>query len=438
MRVEKPRSRALPARTLAACIACALLAGEHAVAEIEYGVGAGVGYSDNILRSDRNEIEETIGIATADLTWLERTRRLDADVTVNLSYFEYLDDTVESEVFGRADGLVVVGLVPERFTWLFQDSFGQVQSDPFLPSTPETRENLNYFTTGPDITLRFGTSTFSRIYGRYSSVDYEESLLDAERLGAGLVIGRRLASGELALNGVAEEVTFDELPDQDFERRHVYLSHSLQGSRTTLSTELGYTWLEMETRETGGALANVSISRQVSSSSTVVLSLGTRFTDASEAMRSGSVQVGTGGDITATADPFENRSAELSWRYARNRTTFGLGVSWHDDSYEQQSMFDRTRLAYDLNFTRGLTPTLQAGFRALYTEEEFETTTYEADELLLALDLTWRIARTVSLSLTLDHTSRSAMGDLGEFDENRAYLMVTYRPRGGSAELMRP
>lgn len=438
MTLDKPHFRAF-ACALTACLVGILSASESAYAELQYGLGLGLGYTDNVLRDDRSNMEETIGITSVDLTWLERTRRLDADVTVNLSYLDYLDDTVDSEWFGSADGAVVLGLVPERFTWLFQDSFGQVQADPFQPSTPETRESLNYFTTGPDFTLRFGASTFVRIFGRYSVIDYEQSLLDAERSGGGFAFGRQLSPrSELVLNGIAEDVSFDAVSNQDFERQHLFLSYDVQGSRTDLRAELGYTWLDMEAGETGGALANVSILRRVSPSSSVELAFGTRFTDASESMRGGAVFVGGGGDITASADPFENRSAALSWRYTRNRTGVVIGASWHDDNYEQESQFDRTRFAYEASFTRAFSPTLEGGFRAILTKEEFDTTQFEADEMQFSLDLSWRIARTLGLTLTLDHTTRNSSGDLGEFDENRAYLTLSYRPRGGSVELMRP
>ncbi|MFO7305180.1 MAG: hypothetical protein C0P74_006655 [Gammaproteobacteria bacterium] len=426
------------ARALAACLAGVLSCSQTAHAELQYGLGLGVGYTDNVLR-DRSEIDETIGIASIDAAWLEHTKRLDADVTVNLSYFDYLDETVDSEWYGTADGVIILGLVPERFTWIFQDTFGQVQADPFQPSTPETRENLNYFTTGPDIVLRFGASTYLQIFGRYSTVDYEQSLLDAERTGGGFVLGRRLSGlGELTLTGLAEDVTFDDLPDQDFERQHVFLGYDVRGSRTEFRSELGYTWLELESGRRGGALANIAISRRVSPSSSLTLSFGTRFTDASESMRGGAVRVGRGGEITASADPFENRWAGLSWDYTGNRTNFVIGVSWQDEDYEQQSEFDRTRLVYEARLTRSFTPTMEAGIRATRTDEEFDTTQFEADETQVAVDVNWRLGRAFGLTLTVDHTTRNAVGELGEFDENRAYLMLTYRPRGGSFELMRP
>src|SRR5262245_16650922 len=112
-------SRALAA-ALPLVAAGTLLRTTTALAELDYGVEVGGGYSDNIARVDTNETDETIGTVGLDLNWTERTRRLEADANVDLSYFEYLDNTFDSEVVGTADGTIIVGIVPDRFSWLFQ------------------------------------------------------------------------------------------------------------------------------------------------------------------------------------------------------------------------------------------------------------------------------------------------------------------------------
>ena len=73
-------------------------------AEISAVAEAGIGYSDNIGRLPVDEVEETIGTVGLELDWIERSRRVRGDATVDLSYFEYLDNTYDSEVLGTADG----------------------------------------------------------------------------------------------------------------------------------------------------------------------------------------------------------------------------------------------------------------------------------------------------------------------------------------------
>ena len=87
----------------AAGVMAVLLSGA-AQAEVQAMAEAGVGYSDNIVRAAVDEVGETIGTVGLQLDWLERTRRIDGEATVDLNYFEYLDNTFESEVEGTANG----------------------------------------------------------------------------------------------------------------------------------------------------------------------------------------------------------------------------------------------------------------------------------------------------------------------------------------------
>lgn len=415
-----------------------LFAAHPASADLVFGVEVGAGHSDNIRRVPTGEENETIGALGFDLAWRERTRRLDADATVDLSYFEYLDDTYDGEVVGVADASVVLGIVPDRFSWTFEDSFGQAQADPFAPATPDTRENLNYFSTGPDLSVRLGSAAMFALFGRYSATEYEQSLLDAERLTGGVALRRKPTErSELALNAVTEAIDFEDEVNEDYDRRYLFLSYEITGARTELTTRAGYTWLEQdEGEETGGALFDLSVMRELSPSSTLLLELGSQLTDASESLRSTGGQVG-GADITATADPFENRFATLEWRFSRNRTSFILGAGWNEDRYEEQTQFDRTRFIYNAGFNRRISPTLEFGVLGSYTDEEFDETGETSEELSFGANLTWRPGRTLGFVLTFDrfdrNTATTQIGvppNLGEFVENRVFLMLEYRPLG--------
>src|SRR5690606_16682042 len=125
--------------------------------------------------------------------------------------------------------------IPDRLQWVFEDSFGQAQDDPFAPSTPDTREDLNYFSTGPDLLVRFGSTGFTRVYGRWSSTTYETSPLDAERTTAGLSVGRRASeSSELSLNGVTESIDFDADASTDYDRKSAFIGYRVDAARTLI------------------------------------------------------------------------------------------------------------------------------------------------------------------------------------------------------------
>ncbi|MBL8266088.1 hypothetical protein [Steroidobacter sp.] len=421
----------------------ALVVGAPVQAEISASAEAGVGYSDNITRVPTNESSETIGTVGLDLVWQERTRRLRGNAVVDLSYFEYMDNTYDSELTGTANGMLAFGIVPETLTWVVQDSFGQAQSDPFLAATPDTREDLNYFSTGPDLTLRFGSAGFGRLFGRWSSTTYETSPFDAKRTTAGLSVGRRAsARSELSLNAITESIDFDDADNTDYDRDSVFVGWQLDAARTTIDAQLGYTWLKRDGDEKDGtAMVNVGVTREISAASRLRLSVSQQLGDAGDSLRSqlsGNV-VGAAGQITATSDPFESRVASAEWMYSRGRSGFSLGVSRGKDQYETLTQFDRTRLTYTAGLSRRLSPTLDFDLRATLENEDYANSNAETDELRVSATLNWRAWRRMGLRLLIERYDRDASGTssgsggrTGEFQENRAFLTLAYH--WGSAE----
>lgn len=414
----------------------ALIVGGPAHAELQASAEAGVGYSDNIGRDSGDEIDETIGTLGLDLAWSERTRRLRGDANVDLSYFEYLDNTFDSELVGTANGLLALGIIPETLQWVAEDSFGQAQGDPFAATSPENREDLNYFSTGPDLTLRLGSTGFGRLFGRWAATTYETSPLDAERTTAGVALGRRASPrSEVTLNAVAETVDFDNKSNTDFDRDSAFIGWNLDASRTAIDAQLGYTWLERdgEDDKTGSALVNVSISRDLSASSALHLTLSQQLGDAGDSLRSQlqTGAVGGGGQITATADPFQNRVASLEWRYSRGRGGFALGASWSDDDYETLNQFDRTRLVYRASFNRQLASAVDFELVATLEQEDYDNVDLNSDEMRVGATLNWRAWRTLGIRLLVERYDRDTSGGidpngLGEYQENRAFLTLAY------------
>jgi hypothetical protein len=410
---------------------------QSAIADLSYRVDAGLGYSDNIRRTAVEETSEQIAVAGLELQWLERTRRLEADVGVSGDYLHYRDDTFEDEFVGTANGQMILGIVPERFTWLVQDSFGQTQSDPFAPTTPETREDINYFTTGPDLIANLGASNTMRLYGRYSDTHYERSLLDSERTGAGVILARQLSGqNQIALQGVEERTRFDDIPLSDFDRRNAFLTYTSTGARTQLVLEGGYSWItRQDDSEMSGPLARVDLTREVSAASTFTLSFGTQFSDASQSLRGAVESAPAGGttDVVASPDPFENRFASVGWNFNRNRTGFGLRAAWNQDRYETQSVdiadlqSDRTSWTYELTFSRRLSANVTTNLIGAFTDEEFDATGATSEELRVGGALDWQFGRHVGISLSAEHFERRSSDAATDFDENRGFLTLFYR-----------
>jgi hypothetical protein len=404
------------------------LGASSARADVAYEVLTGVGHSNNITRVEERPIDETTASVGLNLEWDEKSRHIEGDALVDLSYVEYLEDTYDGEVLGHATADIDFGIVPERFHWQVSEDFGQAQTDPFAPVTPETRENINYFTTGPDFFLHFGQAMSAELFGRYSSTNYEDSPLDAQRTSLGFAVGRDVSElSHVALNFIADESTFDD-GAPGYERRNAYLSYELQpGGRMAITSNLGYTWLQMDGSDDvdGGILLDLSISRQMTSSSLLTLTAAHEFSDAGE-----SLSASGGGEfeqITASADPFESSDASLEWSFNRNRTSMELSVAYNERAYETQVEFDSTRMFYRVDFGRVMRPTLTANLFATLTDEEFEISGDEAKELSFGATFDWDFGRHMGLRLRLERFDRSTTASGNDFEENRVILEFTFR-----------
>lgn len=411
---------------------CALLLGAEARADLTYEVEAGVGHSDNITRVETGEIDETLATIGANVDWSKKTRRFEGDALVNLDYVEFLDDTYDGEVVGTADANLLFGIVPERIIWQVQDSFGQAQGDPFRPVTPENSENVNYFTTGPDFVMNLGSQNSLRLFGRWSSTNYEETDLDGDRTSAGLTLSRELSAASRAgLNYSWEESEFDNPLNTGYERRSAFLNYDFTGGRTQISAQVGYSWLELDDgsgTENGGELIEISITRDVSSSSTLVLTAGSSFSDSGDALRgmASGGGGGGGGQILATSDPFESRDVSLTWDFRRNRTGFSIGATYEDSEYEVQTTLNRSRSSYHLTFTRQLQSTLELMLQGRYFEDEYDVSGFRFDDTSYTASLTWNMSRQLGVRLSLEQYARGSTLPDGDYDERRAFLTLTW------------
>lgn len=401
---------------------------------LELGLSLGGAWSDNVNRSPDVEEDGTIGQAGVQLGYRQQSRRLTADIRANMMYEHYFDGVFDNDVVGGADGMLVLGIVPERFDWFVQETFGQITSNAFASTTPENRENINYFTTGPDVTIGLGGSASMRLSGRYSSTTYETTDLDGERYGVTAALVHQISgTSSVSLNLVGEDIRYDELgPDSDYEQQQAFVRYEAQGSRTSLSVDLGYTALEGAATDADGLLARLAVSRQLSAASMLTLSAGTEFSDSGDLFRATQGGRGPSQDtqsIIGTSDPFENRFAALSWDFDRNRTGFGFGLMHSEESYETLSELDRSLTTWNVYASRDLSPSLDVRIYAQLEHEKFDATSFKDDEFRGGVSLGWDLGRTLQLRLQLERFDRDSTADATEYKENRASMYLVWSPR---------
>jgi len=434
----RPRARA-PRLTIAivSIFALACAAGAQ---NLNYGVDAGVAETDNVTLVSSHTVSQTIAIADLDFDFKQQTRLLDADVKGNFSYLDYLEHAYDRQLLGRFDGSGRFAIIPERLTWVLQDDFGQSVLDPFTPTTPNNLENVNYFSTGPDLALRVGSTGFFNASGRYARTSYATSPFNSNRLQGSLAWGLQLsARSTVSLNADTERVLFENtLLNTDFDRTNAFVRYTLQGARTEFSADLGATRINQSNDSTSGALAKVELSRKLSSAAKLTLSGGHILTDAStsfSSLQGGAIGVVGTAPAAVTSDSYTSDYASAGWQYQRGRTTLGLSGRWEKDNYAAQPQLDVTRSGAEFKAARQVTRSFDAELLGRYYKTDYAhnfvtglATSPRYDDELVAGVLTWRYGRGLEVKLRLEHDARVTTSLDNAYKDNRAFLTVGYRP----------
>ena len=223
-----------------------------------------------------------------------------------------------------------------------QDSFGQAITDPFSPVTPETRENVNYFTTGPSLEFLLGGQQARAV--RHVLAD---RLRDAARSTATASsaasrsaepISRRRRG--MTFNAVTEQVDFDDETAADYGRRQRLPRLRDRGRahrhlrRGRLHLARSGDWRATRRpafppRRDARAVRVVDARTDASARSSPIR--------ATRCARPSTVGAHTRGAATvrAAADPFENRFASLDLAVSHaTAPRCRFGGDWSDDTYE--------------------------------------------------------------------------------------------------------
>lgn len=421
-------------RTIPSLIA-ALLCGQIVIAEdnFEYEIRLGAQHTDNVSRSDANEIDETILTPGAKLSGSKETRRFRGTLDSDFEYQHYLDGTFGDENTSSVNAEAEFDLVEDVLSWVATDSFGVLLSDPFTPEAPDNRENINVFTTGPNLDLNLGARTVLRIGGRFRNAWFEESESDYDELAGSLALIRTLSRNRsLSLNFDAGRTEFDNTElNSNFDRNSVYLDFSSRMSRGAFNLEVGYNALHDFGEVSSGLLAGLSISRNVSASSSFTLSYSRRFSDAGDFFDRFNL-AGAGGRETietgATGDPFEAESIEIGYDFSRRQTNAYVALSWNGDTFEQESFRDNNRYGGVIGVSRKLAKGWQVDLDARYDEAEFDVEDNDYDEYTIEVNLQKRVSRLVIIRGGYTRIRRDSETANQSFNENRYSLYLVLAP----------
>jgi hypothetical protein len=400
----------------------------------EEAVRVGATYSDNIGRTETDKVSDTTPEVDLRFGATERRPNFTADLASDLEYQDYLKHTFPSRVIGGVVGSGSVAFVPQSFDWFLQDNFGQTRSNALAVETPNNRQNVNYFTTGPDLSVPLTGPTSLLMQARWSKASYQVGSGDDQQQTSGTIgLDRKLgANSSLSLNVSALRTRFAESVGIDFNVESAYFQYATLGRRASLVAQFGYTELHDLGHKRTQPLLSIALSRAVTSRTMLTLDAGTNFSDSAQLFRTtqqlGGIILGSN-DVVATADALRSDHGALGWSYNGNRTTVQFRVDWQRDRHERYTTEDRKRTGSGLNISRRLTPRVTLGIGGSYGRQNFDALGVTLDDWWAETTLSWQMSRYFSLI-----ANASRYGGSGpnvnllayRYTENRASLMLVY------------
>ena len=428
----------LSRRKLQLALAGALVLSGSSVfgADLNATFNASVGRSDNILRTEDNQVEENLATVGVEMDLLHESPRLSADIYVNADYIDYLDDSFDSDLEGGATAVADYWFLLDRFGWNVQYNFGQQVFNPLAPIRPDNRENVSYLTTGPQVEFPIGSRFEFKANADWSDTSYEINPNDQTRLGGRVSLGRLLNAGRtISLVASQERVEYDEnVFTPDFDRSSLFLRFESVNTRGTFTVDLGVNELELDDADqTGdGTLFRVDWMRLLSDGVELTLGVGTRYSDQGDIFRffqNAAFDLVDTENVSGVGSPFRNNYGSVIFSMEKPRTRIDLVALYSDEDYEFESTFDREVSQLNFLLGRDFTSKLFGELGVDASSREFVSVDRDDRDVQYTVSLGFRFSSALSTVLSYQHFTRSSNQGATEFDEDRVFLRVSYVPR---------
>ena len=411
----------------------AALAAPAAHGTTNYELLAGVSHTDNLLRDDNNGVGEEIAILGARLNLSGESRRYNGFLRGNVTYQRFVSGAFDSETRPDLHGFYEFQFIPDSFSWVFEDRFGQVVTDPFGADTLANRELMNRFVTGPNLKLGFFDTNSLDIVARYTDTRFEVSDSDNQRISADIGLTRALSRHRsISVHATSENVRFDLPVYPDFDRRSAYFQFDSRISRGTLLARLGTNEVAYEFDTFDGPLIKFDLRYELTSTLRLNIGFDRNISDASDQFGLSTVD-GTAAtvhqSITPIADTFETEQASLGIAQEKQQSSFNLGYYYAQDRYATETYLDATRSGISMGYGYALSSGWKFDISGFFERRDFDNVVREDDTYEVTVGLRRSLTRTLSLTLEYLRADRSSQDMTDTYIENRYSLSMSYRPR---------
>jgi hypothetical protein len=378
---------ALPAATwprgiaAAACFVMVLVARPASADQIGITAVLGGYKSDNSLQvadptASRGNLDDVVKMSVYTYGNKE-TARFKTDWTAGVAREMYSQDVLGNHNYYNVVWGLDAQIVPKRFQWRFEDTFGQILVAPGLPDTPLNRQGLNVFSTGPTIALPINSRTEFRAFAvARNSVYPDDRTAGATSREADIGFARSANERtEFGFHLATSEGEFINPGMQPYETEKAYFHFVAKGTVTTLKAEVGVNRALKPIATGTEPYLKLDIQKTLSTGSLLELSLSDQLTNSAEQF--GTLARAQPPDQSVELNQFESvyelRTARLGYAKTQGRLELKFGVSarW-EEPIGEPTVPDRYYKVFDASIYRVLGSKTGIRFYGTLTERRFD------------------------------------------------------------------
>ena len=407
--------------------------GQIADVERVFALTVGVENSDNPGRQQGALDPEALTYQSLglDISLAREAQRLQANIDGLLTFYRYNSERFEDQTVGRIEAGINWRVVPSIFDWDIRDVSGDVRGNPFAPPSPENRERLNEFSTGPDFSIPISDRNTLSIEARQLERTWESShQLDSRVLFGNVLLSRSLSSSRRIGFGVnSRRVDYDEPTAAPYDVDSAYLSFSNEGRRSGNRLDAGTTRLDLNQMTQSNPYLDWRWRARVASRSNLSMGASWKFEDSGDQLSrlEGETDDPSTGDVALANVPIERMRFLLGYSLERPRSTYSFSTDWSDETYEGIPDLDRERSRIAVSIIHPLSRAAELRFDLSHRREEFPQSGDIARDRELSVGANRRLSESFSLVLRYSYFERDS-DTLVPSTENRFSLSLAWAP----------
>lgn len=418
-----------PMKSIVAMMLGAGLAQAAPAAEATPFAMLAVVHSDNAGRTP-------VGHQSAEVVVAEVGGDLFVDTSSNYAFlraaatgfkFASAPDSYKDEIRARLDGDWIAELLPDRVRWVTKDSYGQLAGRSYRQIQAGNREDVNVFSSGPQVDIKLGAQTSVGAALRYLNTDYSRTALDNHGYSAALAgYWHVSARHDLSLHAEQEKTTFASSSNPSDSVRNLFVRWDGGNEATRLAAQIGTARAD-DGRRTWNAMTYVfDVRGKVGAYSEAEFSANRAFEGASSRARLGSLSglrlIENGTDTLLSADEAIVDRWQAGWITQRPRDSLRILASATRYNYVLSDDLDRIFTVLELSWAHKFTATNLFQARLGYDRDKSSQSGVVTTLFSPGIEFT-HMGRKIASSLSVDHYRQEAGSRIGEW---RAALVLRY------------